>query len=135
MNLKIYKSINCANPYNIIDYFIYNEDALTDPQVVNYLHIMLQKTGNFTITSRTILRTQIDSSPHTESTFLDLLITTGITQGQIEYIYRNIDFNKYNISIMPRLFISSQTIFNTGTETLSTTSYQSISNPSHITSQ
>jgi hypothetical protein len=120
MNLKIYKWISPAASYNagMIWYTIRDLDLPEDrPCITISLH-----GDNWCLYSQMFPKNpnNPDSNPsnqlapeggwpdYQESSFMDLLLTTGILQSQIEYIFTNIDFDTHTISIQPRVALHLQ---------------------------
>ena len=96
MNLKIYKT---TTQYSI-NYFIVDCDQ------PNYTGISItwdRDKSTFRIGSQYGQHYNIKDK--SETSFLDLLAVTGITNDQVEYIFRNIDFETYELSIKPRYTI------------------------------
>lgn len=93
MNLKIYKT---TTQYSI-NYSIIDSDQ------PNYTGIFITwKRDQSTFNIGTQCGQHYNLKDKVETSFLDLLAVTGITKDQVEYIFRNIDFEKYELSITPR---------------------------------
>jgi hypothetical protein len=112
MNLQIYKSFAHPDSYNAgtIYYAVRDLDL---PEHNPCIMISLRGKSWSLYTQMFPQNINNPNSPPTsdpqESSFMDLLLTTGIVQSQIEYIFTNLDFDSHTISIQPRFTSSSPT--------------------------
>jgi hypothetical protein len=117
MNLQIYKWTAHPDCYNAgtIYYAIRDLDL---PEHNPCITISLHRdswslyTQKFPIDSGNVYNDRCAKDPDrppkiSESSFMDLVLTTGIIQSQIEYIFTNIDFDSHTISIQPRASVES----------------------------
>ena len=112
MNLQIYKYNNI---HSTIEYFVFDpsyvcDDTLNypdcrsefpDDDVYHGLRISVEPDGLVSICSTTSPLSYLTRNA-TESSFLDLLVVTGLPLANLEFLFANFPINSYTISIRPR---------------------------------